>query len=79
MFCSGVATIGSIPLFDLGGSALVDMVIVQPIWELPITMMSVLGTPVAQNPIDIAVVDGRLRIHSLPDKHNSTLYVFEEV
>ncbi|KAJ5191593.1 uncharacterized protein N7498_010578 [Penicillium cinerascens] len=77
MFCGGVDTIGSLPSFYLGGIALVDLQTMQPIWEVPISMTSELGTPVTQNPIDIAVVDGKLRIYCLPDQHNSTLYVYE--
>ena len=77
MFCGGVVTIDSLPSFNLGGIALVDLQTIQPIWEVPISMTSELGTPVTQNPIDIAVVDGKLRIYCLPDQHNSTLYVYE--
>jgi len=79
MFCGGVATIGSFPSIDLGGIALVNLQTMQPIWEVPITMTSALGSPVTQNAIDIAVVDGKLRIYCLPDQHNSTLYVYEAV
>jgi hypothetical protein len=75
MFCGGVATIGS--SFHLGGIALVDLQTMLPLWEVPIAMTSDLGASVTQNPIDIAVVDGKLRIYCLPDQHNSTLYVYE--
>lgn len=75
MFCGGVATIGS--SFHLGGIALVDLQTMSPLWEVPIAMTSDLGASVTQNPIDIAVVDGKLRIYCLPDQHNSTLYVYE--
>lgn len=75
MFCGGVATIGS--SFYLGGIALVDLQTMLPLWEVPIAMTSDLGASVTQNPIDIAVVDGKLRIYCLPDQHNSTLYVYE--
>lgn len=74
MFCGGVASIGS---FNLGGIALVDLETMLPLWELPIAMISDLGTPVTQNPIDVAVVNDKLRIYCLPDQHNSTLYVYE--
>jgi hypothetical protein len=75
MFCGGVATIGS--TFHLGGIALVDLQTMLPLWEVPIAMTSDLGASVTQNPVDIAVVDGKLRIYCLPDQHNSTLYVYE--
>ncbi len=75
MFCGGVATIGS--SFNLGGIALVDLETMQPLWEVPIAMTSDLGVSMTQNPIDIAVVDSKLRIYCLPDQHNSTLYIYE--
>ncbi|KAJ5573747.1 uncharacterized protein N7459_008174 [Penicillium hispanicum] len=75
MFCGGVATIRS--SFNLGGIALVDLQTMLPVWEVPIALTSDLGAPLTQNPIDIAVVDDKLRIYCLPDQHNSTLYVYE--
>jgi hypothetical protein len=27
--------------------------------------------------MDVAIVDGRLRLYFLPDEHSSTLYVYE--
>lgn len=74
MLCSGVATIGS---FNLGGIALVDVETMTPLAEVPITMTSVTGVPVTQNPVDAAVVGGKLRMYWMPDQHNSTLYVYE--
>lgn len=74
MFCGGVATVGT---FNLGGIALVDLETMLPLWELPIAMVSDLGAPVTQNPIDVAVVNGKFRIYCLPDQHTSTLYVYE--
>jgi hypothetical protein len=40
-------------------------------------MRSMLGVPITQNPVDVAMVDGKLRLYWLPDQHNSTLYVYE--
>ncbi|KAK8216905.1 hypothetical protein M8818_001868 [Zalaria obscura] len=79
MLCSGVATIGSTATgtFNLGGIAIVDVETMVPLDEVPITMTSELGVPVTQNPVDVAVVDGKLRLYWLPDQHNSTLYVYE--
>lgn len=74
MFCGGVATVGS---SNLGGIALVDITTMVPIWEVPIAMTSDLGVPVTQNPIDISVVNNKLRIYCLPDQHTSTLYIYE--
>jgi hypothetical protein len=75
MLCSGIATIGG--KFALGGIAIVNMETMAPIAEVPITMLSDLGAPVTQNPVEVAVVDGQLRLYWLPDEHNSTLYVYE--
>lgn len=78
MFCGGVATIeSSSSSFNLGGIALVDLQTMLPLWEVPISLTSDLGTSMTENPIDIAVVDGKLRIYCLPDQHNSTLYVYD--
>ncbi|KAJ5609387.1 hypothetical protein N7528_009954 [Penicillium herquei] len=78
MFCGGVATLDySSSSVNLGGIALIDLQTMLPLWEVPITLTSDLGVSMTENPIDIAVVDGKLRIYCLPDQHNSTLYVYE--
>ena len=74
MICSGVATIAT---YNLGGLALVDMETMTPLDEVPIPMVSDLGTPITQNPMDVSIVDGRLTFYFLPDQHNSTLYVYQ--
>lgn len=74
MLCGGVATIST---YNLGGLALVDTQTMLPVWEVPISLTSDLGTPLTQNPVDVAVVDGKLRVYCLPDQHVSTLYVIE--
>ena len=74
MICSGVATIAG---YNLGGLAIVDVETMVPLAEIPITMTSDLGVAATENPMDVSVVDGRLRVYFLPDQHNSTLYVYE--
>ena len=74
MLCSGVSTIGN---YTLGGIALVDVKTMVPLAEVPIEMESALGVRVTMNPMDVGVVDGRLRLYLLPDQHNSTLYIYE--
>ncbi|KAL1970760.1 hypothetical protein VTN77DRAFT_2594 [Rasamsonia byssochlamydoides] len=74
MLCGGVATIAN---FNLGGLALVDLETMLPLWEVPIALTSDLGVSLTENPVDAAVVDGKLRLYFLPDQHNSTLYVYE--
>jgi hypothetical protein len=76
MLCSGVATIST---YNLGGIAIVDLETMLPLAEVPVTMTSELGFAITENPVDVAVVDGKLRLYWLPDQHNSTLYVYEAV
>lgn len=78
MICSGVATIGSgNSSYNLGGIALVDTETMVPVAEVPIALSSQLGQRITQNPMDVDVVDGKLRLYWLPDQHNSTLYIYE--
>lgn len=78
MLCSGVATIGGgVTAFNLGGIAIVDVETMLPLAEVPITMTSALGVPVTENPVNVSVENGRLRLYWLPDQHNSTLYIYE--
>ena len=78
MLCSGAATIGSGAFsYNLGGVAIVDVETMVPLMEVPIAMRSLLGTPVTQNPVEVSVEDGKLRLYFLPDQHLNTLYVFE--
>jgi hypothetical protein len=48
-----------------------------PLSEVPLTMVSDLGVQITQNPMDVDIVEGKLRVYFLPDQHNSTLYVYE--
>ena len=78
MLCGGVATIGSgDSAFYLGGIALVDVQTMIPLGEVPIPLYSALEVPLTQNPIEVSVEGGKLRLYFLPDQHNSTLYVVE--
>jgi hypothetical protein len=43
------------------------------------TLVSDLNNSIAQNPMDVDVVDGQLRFYFLPDLHNSTLAAAESV
>ncbi|KAF5005333.1 hypothetical protein FDECE_8229 [Fusarium decemcellulare] len=74
MLCSGVATIGG---YNLGGIALVDVETMIPLAEIPIELESALGVRLTQNPMDVSVKDGKLRLYLMPDQHNSTLYIYE--
>jgi hypothetical protein len=61
----------------IGGLALVDMETMVPLYEVPLTMVSDRGHLMTKNPMDVAIVDGKLRLYFLPDEHTSTLYVYE--
>ncbi|KAH7325745.1 hypothetical protein B0I35DRAFT_474485 [Stachybotrys elegans] len=74
MLCSGLATIGG---YRLGGVALVDAATMTPLAEVPVALESALGARMTQNPMDVAVVDRKLRFYWMPDHHNSTLYIYE--
>lgn len=77
MICSGVTSLSS--NVTIGGLALIDTATMIPLSEVPITMVSDLGTIVTENPFDVDIVNGRLRVYFLPDQHNSTLYIYEPV
>ena len=72
--CSGITKLGD---YTLGGIALVDVQTMTPLAEVPITLESALGVRMTMNPMDVSVVDGKLRLYWIPDQHNSTLYIYE--
>ncbi|KAK3403594.1 hypothetical protein B0T20DRAFT_401358 [Sordaria brevicollis] len=74
MLCSGVADLANT---RIGGLAIVDMESMAPLHEVPVTLVSDLGAAMTKNPMDVAVVDGKMRLYFLPDERNSTLYVYE--
>jgi len=76
MICSGITAIYNT---TIGGIAVVDMTTMQPVYEVPLTMVSDAGNLVTKNPFDVGIVDGKLRLYFLPDERNSTLYVYEVV
>ncbi|PHH52593.1 hypothetical protein CFIMG_008415RA00001 [Ceratocystis fimbriata CBS 114723] len=75
MLCSGVARLAD--GYVMGGISLVDVKTMEPIVEVPITLASSKGTRITMNPMDLAIVDGKLRLYWLPDQHESTLYIYE--
>ena len=74
MLCSGVADLANT---RIGGLAIVDMETMVPLHEVPVTLVSDLGAAMTKNPMDVAVMDGKMRLFFLPDERNSTLYVYE--
>lgn len=78
MLCSGLTNYGSgATEFQLGGIAILDLETMLPLDEVPITGLSAQGVVLTENPMDVAVVDGKLRFYWMPDQHNSTVYVYE--
>ncbi|KAK4149059.1 hypothetical protein C8A00DRAFT_38350 [Chaetomidium leptoderma] len=74
MLCSGITNLYGT---TIGGVALVDVGSMVPLFEVPLTMMSDRGVLVTKNPMDVALVNGKMRLFFLPDERNSTLYVYE--
>jgi hypothetical protein len=74
MLCSGITELYGT---SIGGIALVDMESMVPLADVPLTMVSDRGVLVTKNPMDVAIVDGKMRLFFLPDERNSTLYVYE--
>jgi hypothetical protein len=74
MLCSGITSIYNT---SIGGVALVDMRTMVPLNELPLTMVSDQGNLITKNPVDVAIVNGKMRLFFLPDDFNSTLYAYE--
>lgn len=78
MLCSGLTDYGSgSSQFQLGGIAILDVETMLPLSEVPITGLSAKGVVLTQNPMDVTVVNGRLRFYWMPDQHNSTMYIYE--
>ncbi|KAH6653729.1 hypothetical protein BKA67DRAFT_658072 [Truncatella angustata] len=75
MICSGIANLGE--GVSIGGLALVEMHTMRPLYEVPMMMTSDLGALITKNPMDVALVDGKMRFYFLPDERNSTLYIYE--
>ncbi|KAK6428060.1 hypothetical protein LTR95_015799 [Oleoguttula sp. CCFEE 5521] len=74
MLCSGIATLGT---YYLGGIALVDVETMVPVAEVPITLRTDAGVPLTVNPVEVSVVNGKLRMYWLPGIGETVLRVFE--
>jgi hypothetical protein len=73
MLCGGITQYGT---FQLGGVALLDTETLSPVWEVPIPMLSPAGNVVTRNPIDVDVVDGKLRLYLAPDDDATTVFTY---
>jgi hypothetical protein len=74
MLCGGITQYGT---FQLGGIALVDTQTLAPVWEVPITLLSPAGNVITRNPIDVAVVDGKLRLYLAPDDDATAVFTYQ--
>ncbi len=74
MLCGGITQYGA---FQLGGIALIDTRTLAPVWEVPITTLSPAGNVVTRNPIDVDVVDGKLRVYLAPDDNATSVFTYE--
>jgi hypothetical protein len=74
MLCGGITQYGT---FQLGGIALLDTKTLAPVWEVPITTLSPAGNVVTRNPIDVDVVNGRLRVYLAPDDNATSVLTYE--
>jgi hypothetical protein len=77
MICSGVTALTA--NCTIGGIAIVDVNTMIPLSEVPLTMTSELGVAITENPFDVDIVDGNLRLYFAPDQHNTTVYIYEPV
>ncbi|ETN39690.1 uncharacterized protein HMPREF1541_05916 [Cyphellophora europaea CBS 101466] len=75
MMCSGTTTLAN--NCTIGGLAIVDIETMVPLSEVPLTMETELGAYIAQNPFDVDIVNGKMRLYFMPDQHNSTVYIYE--
>ncbi|WWD22214.1 hypothetical protein CI109_106705 [Kwoniella shandongensis] len=78
--CSGVAVyqFGD-KITELGGIALVDVDTMVPLIEVPMNLLTPAGLSMNQNPVDVDVVDGKMRLFFAPDLQNGTIFVYESV
>jgi hypothetical protein len=72
--CGGITQYGTL---QLGGVALLDTETLHPVWEVPITTLSPAGNVITRNPIDVDVVDGKLRLYLAPDDDATTVFTYE--
>ncbi|KAL3301094.1 hypothetical protein RB213_011551 [Colletotrichum asianum] len=76
MLCSGIATLaGGV---EVGGLAIMDTETMVPLWEVPfMERTEAQGVLMTKNPMDVALVNGRVRLYFAPEEGDSVLYVYE--
>ncbi|GKT45867.1 uncharacterized protein ColSpa_06048 [Colletotrichum spaethianum] len=85
MLCSGIATLAA--GVEVGGLAIVDAEGMVPIWEVPFMERTGArsgergeggsGVLMTKNPMDVALVGGRVRLYFAPEEGRSAVFVYE--
>ncbi|KAK1473197.1 hypothetical protein CCUS01_17227 [Colletotrichum cuscutae] len=76
MLCSGIAMLA--PGLEVGGLAIVEVEGMVPLWEVPfMASMGRKSVLMTKNPMDVAVVGGRVRLYFAPEEGKSRIFVYE--
>ncbi|KAK6208551.1 hypothetical protein QIS74_12069 [Colletotrichum tabaci] len=80
--CSGIATLGA--GIEVGGLAVVDVDAgMAPVWEVPFMERTTAaegsggGVLMTKNPMDVALVGGRVRLYFAPEEGRGAVFVYE--
>jgi hypothetical protein len=81
MICSGITELpqqgSNTAKYELGGLALLDMKTMGIKHELPISLFSSQGHTVTRNPVYLERTDQTLKLFTIPDDDNSSMFVYE--
>jgi hypothetical protein len=81
MICSGITELpqqgSNTAKYELGGLALLDMKTMGIKYELPISLFSSQGHTVTRNPVYLERTDQTLKLFTVPDDDNSSMFVYE--
>ncbi|KAK1673159.1 hypothetical protein BDP55DRAFT_557053 [Colletotrichum godetiae] len=75
MLCSGIAMLA--PGVEVGGLAIVDVGGMFPLWELPFMERTGASLLMTKNPMDVAVIGGRVRLYFAPEEGRSRIFIYE--
>jgi len=65
------------PRFSLGGFEIVDLVLNQASYQIPVELWTDSGLPMTQNPFWIEATGTGLRAYFMPEDEKSTIYIYE--
>jgi hypothetical protein len=81
LICSGITELpqpgSSTSKYELGGLALLDSKSMDVVHEQPITLFSSKGHVITRNPVYLENSDQGIRLYSVPDDDQSSMYVYE--